>query len=155
MKELIEKANQIGHTEIPESIPAFLLREIEVENIVRETLLKDGFSVFPRKGIHGVDIEARKNDVSYYIEVEGNKKPISEDNPEGNLPLTSSQKYTHYFRAIGQLALRISEYVDGEFILALPEDEYYRKKVNATLPALRKLGVAVYFVTDNGFEVID
>ncbi len=125
-----------------------LLREIEVENIVRETLRKDGFSVVPRIRAQGVDIVARKNDTEYYIEVEGNKKPDDIN------PLTTSQKYTHYFRAIGQLAFRISEYTDGKFILALPEDEYYRDKVSKTLPAFRKLGVIVYFVTKNGLEVI-
>jgi len=155
IKDLIKKANQIGHTEIPQSIPTVLLREIEVENIVRETLRKDGFSVFPRIRAQGVDIEARKNNVFYYIEVEGNKKPKSKKNPKGDLPLTSSQKYTHYLRAIGQLTMRISKYVDGKFILALAEDEYYRKKVSDTLPALRKLGVVVYFVSDNGMEAID
>jgi hypothetical protein len=125
-----------------------LLREIEVENILRESLKKDGFTVVPRVREQGVDIIARKNNVSYYIEVEGNKKP------DGIRPLTTSQKYTHYFRAIGQLAFRISEYLDGEFILALPEDEYYREKVNKTLPAFRKLGVVVYFVTENNIDIV-
>jgi len=80
-----------------------LLREIEVENIVRQTLRKDGFSVVPRVGKHGVDIIARKNGKEMYIEVEGNKKP------DGVTPLTTSQKYTHYFRAIGQLTFRINK----------------------------------------------
>jgi len=126
-----------------------LLREIEVENIVREFLKKDGFAVAPRVRAQGVDIVARKNNVSYYIEVEGNKKP------DGIRPLTTTQKYTHYFRAIGQLAFRISEYSGGQFILALPEDEYYRDKVNKTMPAFRKLGVIVYFVTTDGLEVVE
>ncbi len=125
-----------------------LLREIEVENIVRKILADDGFLVTTRVRKQGVDIIAKKDDTSYYIEVEGNKKP------KGGLPLTTSQKYTHYFRAIGQLAFRISEYNNGKFILALPEDEYYREKVTKTLPAFRKLGVDVYFVTDNGLEII-
>jgi Holliday junction resolvase len=126
-----------------------LLREIEVENILRESLKKDGFTVVPRVREQGVDIIARKNNVSYYIEVEGNKKP------DGIRPLTTSQKYTHYFRAIGQLAFRISEYSEGQFILALPEDKYYQDKVDKTMPAFRKLGVIVYFVTTDGLEVIE
>ena len=146
--ELIEKAKQIGYTKIPEPLPTILLREIEVENIVRQTLANDGFSVVPRVQKQGVDIIARKNGKEMYIEVEGNKKP------DGVNTLTTSQKYTHYFRAIGQLTFRISEYVNGEFILALPEDEYYRDKVSKTLPAFRKLGVMVYFVTESGFKVI-
>jgi len=126
-----------------------LLREIEVENIVRKILSKDGFVVVPRVRAQGVDIIAQKNDVQYYIEVEGNKKP------DGIRPLTTTQKYTHYFRAIGQLAFRISEFVDGKFILALPEDKYYREKVEKTMPAFRKLGVIVYFVTEKDFVIIE
>ncbi len=125
-----------------------LLREIEVENIVRKILSKDGFVVDPRVKAQGVDIIAQKNNVQYYIEVEGNKKP------DGIRPLTSTQKYTHYFRAIGQLAFRISKFVDGKFILALPEDEYYRDKVEKTMYAFRKLGVIVYFVTEKDFVII-
>ena len=63
-----------------------LLREIEVENIVRQTLVNDGFSVVPRVREQGVDIIARKNGKDMYIEVEGNKKP------DGVNPLTTSQK---------------------------------------------------------------
>lgn len=125
-----------------------LLREIEVENLVREFLKKNGFTVVPRVIAQGVDIVASKNNIQYYVEVEGNKKP------DGVSPLTTTQKYTHYFRAIGQLAFRISEYTDGQFILALPEDEYYRDKVNKTIPAFRKLGVVVYFVTNNGLDIM-
>ena len=147
--KLIEKAKQIGFDEIPKSIPSVFLREIDVENIVRKNLQKNGFSVIPRIKPQGIDVVARKNGVPYYIEVEGNKKP------KVNLPLTTSQKYTHYFRAIGQLAYRISEYGEGVFVLALPEDEYYREKVRKTLPAFRKLGVVVYFVTTSGLEVIE
>ena len=126
-----------------------LLREIEVENIIREFLKKDDFSVVPRVRAQGVDIVARKNNIQYYVEVEGNKKP------DGISPLTTTQKYTHYFRAIGQLAFRISEYTDGQFILALPDDEYYRDKVNKTMPAFRKLGIVVYFVTKEGLDVLE
>lgn len=125
-----------------------LLREIEVENLVRKFLQNDGFSVIPRVREQGIDIIARKDGEQYYIEVEGNKKP------DGISPLTTSQKYTHYFRAIGQLAFRISEIKEGKFILALPDDEYYKDKVSKTLLAFRKLDVIVYFVTEKGFEII-
>lgn len=126
-----------------------LLREIEVECIVRDILKKEGFSVVPRVREQRVDITARKDDIQYYIEVEGNKKP------DGVRPLTTSQKYTHYFRAIGQLAFRISEFIDGKFVLALPEDEYYRDKVDKTMPAFRKLGVVIYFVTHDNLEILE
>lgn len=126
-----------------------LLREIEVENIVRGNLAKNGFDVFPRPKPHGVDIIAQKNNVLFYIEVEGNIKPDKVN------PLTTSQKYTHYFRAIGQILSRISTFKKGVFIIALPEDEYYRKKVEGTIYALKKLGVIVYFVTKENIKIIE
>lgn len=125
-----------------------LLREIEVENLVRKYLIEHKFTVVPKQGIHGVNITADKNNVSHYIEVIGNKPPRE------NRPVIESNKYTHYFRTVGQLLLRISEHPDGKFILALPEDVYYRKKVNETMFAFRKLGVVIYFVTDT-IEIVE
>ncbi len=116
-----------------------LLAEEEVENILRGLFDKDGFEVEPRKSRFGADIIANKGAVFYYVEVEGNKKPIGE-------PLTSTQKYTHYLRAIGQLAMRITASPTSKFVLALPEDVYYRNKVNETKEALRRLGIEVYFI---------
>jgi len=48
-----------------------------------------------------------------------------------------------------------AQIIDGKFILALPEDEYYREKVEKTMPAFRKLGVIVYFVTEKDFVIIE
>ena len=54
-----------------------LLREIEVENIIRKFLQENGFTVTPRPRPRpkptGVDIIARKNNVQYYIEVKETK----------------------------------------------------------------------------------
>ncbi|GAI41423.1 unnamed protein product, partial [marine sediment metagenome] len=125
-----------------------LLREIEVENKIREYLQQNGFSVEPRTRRQGPDILAKKDGKYCCVEVEGNMKPKEERS------LAPSQKYTHYFRAIGQLALRISEYPNSTYILGLPKDEYYQDKVSKTKVALEKLVIKVYFVTERGIEIL-
>jgi Holliday junction resolvase len=100
-----------------------LPREFEVEERVRKHLKEQGFTVIERTKKQGVDIQAIKDGKNYYIEVEGNTKPAGK-------PLASSQKYTHLLRAIGQICLRMNTDPEGVFHLALPEDEYYKEKVD-------------------------
>jgi len=52
------------------------------------------------------------------------------------------------------LALRISEHPNATYVLALPEDKYYRNIVAKTLTAIRKLGVVVYFLNKDDVEII-
>jgi nitroreductase len=105
-----------------------LYREEEVE-----------VEVVDRKSPNGVDIQGKDNSRrNYFIEVEGNKKP------NGN-PLSSSQKYTHFLRAIGQIWMRMKD-DSAVYALGLPSDEYYLKKVQNMAMALRRLNLAVYWV---------
>lgn len=118
-------------------------RESEVEEMLRKHLKEHGFAVRERTGLHGVDIMASKGEKNYYVEVEGNTKP------NGN-PLTTSQKYTHLLRAIGQICLRMNDDPNGVFELVLAEDDYYREKIEKLRIALEKLRVTTYFAESNG-----
>jgi len=120
-----------------------LLREFEVEERARRHLKEKGFRVGERFRKQGVDIQARKNSKNYYVEVEGNAKPDGK-------PLTTSQKYTHLLRAVGQICLRMNDDPNGVFELVLAEDPYYREKIDKLQIALEKLRVAIYFVDLNG-----
>ncbi len=114
-------------------------REYEVEAIIRDYLKSQGIGLVDRKSPHGVDIQGEDNTGRhYFVEVEGNQKP------EGK-PLTTSQKYTHFYRAIGQICLRMT---DGSAIYAigLPFDDYYVKAVKAIKVARGRLKLHVYFV---------
>ena len=122
---------------------SLLPKESEVEEKMREHLRDLDFEVKERTATHGVDIAASINGRDHYIEVEGNTKP------DGG-PLTSSQKYTHLLRAVGQLCLRLHDNPDAALGLALPEDEYYRNKVDKLQTALKRLNVTVYFVDSDG-----
>lgn len=118
-------------------------KESEVEERLREHLADLGFEVKERTTKHGVDVTASKDGRDHYIEVEGSTKP------DGS-PLASSQKYTHLLRAVGQLCLRLHDNSEATLGLALPEDGYYRKKVDELRIALKRLGVIVYFVDSDG-----
>ena len=118
-------------------------KESEVEESIRRYLRDLDFEVKERAAAHGVDITASKDGRDHYIEVEGNTKP------DGS-PLTSSQKYTHLLRAVGQISLRLHDNPKAVLGLALPEDEYYRKKVGELQTALKKSDVTVYFVDSEG-----
>jgi len=120
-----------------------LPKESEVEERLREHLADLGFEVKERTTKHGVDVTASKDGRDHYIEVEGSTKP------DGS-PLASSQKYTHLLRAVGQLCLRLHDNSEATLGLALPEDGYYRKKVDELRIALKRLGVIVYFVDSDG-----
>lgn len=120
-----------------------LPREAEVEERVRKHLKEQGFTVLERTKKQGVDIQAIKGGRNYYVEVEGNTKP-------DGTPLTASQKYTHLLRAIGQICLRMNDDPEGVFYLALPEDKYYKEKLDKLQLPLRKLGVLIYSVELNG-----
>jgi len=120
-----------------------LPRESEIEERVRKHLKEQGFTVLERIKKQGVDIQAVKDGRNYYVEVEGNTKPDGK-------PLTASQKYTHLLRAIGQICLRMNADPEGVFYLALPEDKYYKEKLDKLQLPLRKLGVLIYSVELNG-----
>jgi len=120
-----------------------LPKESEVERTMRRHLKAQGFTVEERTGVHGVDISASKDGRTHFIEVQGNTKP------DGR-PFTSSQKYTHLLRAIGQVCLRLNDDPEAVLGLALPEDAHYRKKVDELRTALKKLCVIVYFVDSEG-----
>jgi len=84
---------------------------------------------------HGVDIEATdESGTPYFIEVEGNKKP------DGR-PLTSSQKYTHFLRAVGQICIRMEQ--DGVYALGLPFDTLYGEYLQRILYARKLLDLKV------------
>jgi hypothetical protein len=118
-------------------------RESEVEEMLRRHLKEHGFTLGERTRRQGVDVTAFKGGKTYYVEVEGNIKPDGK-------PLTSSQKYTHLLRAVGQICLRMNDDRNGVFQLVLAEDHYYREKVGKLQTALKKLGVETYFVDSNG-----
>lgn len=118
-----------------------LFSELDVEKAIRRYLANNGFDVEERARSHGVDILAHKKGKTYYIEVEGNKKPNGHS-------FTPSQKYTHLLRVVGQICLRMEDNPKGMFLIGLPEDEYYTSGVKKLKTAMKRLGVTVLFVNN-------
>ena len=116
-------------------------REVQVEELLRKHLKENGYTVKERTSKHGVDVTAFKDGKTYYVEVEGNTKP------DGN-SLTTSQKYTHLLRAVGQICWRMNDDPNGLYEIVLAEDPYYRRKIDELQTALKKLDVTTYFVNE-------
>jgi len=116
-------------------------KESEVEGLLRKHLKDHGYKVEERTSKHGVDITAFKDAKKYYVEIEGDTKPDGE-------PFTTSQKYTHLLRAVGQICLRMNNDPNGVYEIVLAEDPYYREKIDELQIALKRLGVATYFVNE-------
>jgi len=120
-----------------------LAREKDVEELLRKHLKEHGYTVKKRTSEHGVDVKASKDGKTYYVEVEGNTK-------SDGTPLTSSQKYTHLLRAVGQICLRMNDDPNGVYEIVLAEDRTYRGMINKLQTASKKLGVETYFVDEKG-----
>lgn len=104
---------------------------------------ESGFRVEERLGVHGIDIVASKDGKRYFIEVQGNL------GREGQ-PFDTRQKRNHIFRVIGQVCSRLNDDPEAVLCIALPEDEFYRRKVAEMQIALRRLDMTVYFVKPGG-----
>jgi hypothetical protein len=119
-----------------------LTKEINLERRLRRHLRAGGYAVQKRIKAHGPDIVATKDSQTLYVETIGNQKPSGD-------PLTSSQKYTHFLRMLGQIVLRLNqpEYRGGNFAIGIPQDSYYCRKLELILPTFRKLRVKVYVCT--------
>jgi|GEM_PF-5484576 len=84
--------------------------EGKVENIIRLHLKRKGWRVQRRSGPQGVDIMGRNvRGRSWYIEVQGNKKP-------NGARLATTQLYTHLYRAVGQICKRMGEGTYNAFL---------------------------------------
>jgi hypothetical protein len=118
-----------------------LTKEIDLERRLRR-LQDRGYVVQKRVKVHGPDIVARKYNRILYVECIGNQKPNGD-------PLTTSQRYTHFLRMLGQIILRLNqpEYRGGDFAIGIPQDSYHCRKLQPILPTLRKLRVKTYVCT--------
>jgi Holliday junction resolvase-like predicted endonuclease len=115
-----------------------LLNEKEVENRIRDFLKSKGFRVEERNKPQGIDIVAFDDEnKKYFIEVEGNKKPNGES-------LATNQKYTHFFRAIGQICMRMNE--EGVYALVLPYDKTYLNYIDKIKVAKEKLNLKIFLI---------
>jgi hypothetical protein len=85
-----------------------------------------------RKQRQGIDIEAEKQAVNLIIEVEGSQKPDGK-------PLTGSQMYTHFYRAIGQVCRRMSKDKNTKYVILIPDHNKYITYVKEMTEAIKRL----------------
>lgn len=123
-----------------------LLREAQVESILRDYFRRRGFQVPDRKTNTGVDIRliGRKGR-EWFVEVEGNA------GPDGKPLKSTSARYTHFYRALGQICRRYGEGgMKARYGVGFPWDEVYREYVKSAEIPLALLKTRIFWVMDDG-----
>jgi hypothetical protein len=116
-----------------------ILSEETVEKRLREWLPENGYPIVqPRQGPHGPDIVAENERNKLIIEVQGNKKPSGEE-------FTSSQYYTHFRRAVGQICTRMDNEND-EYAVGIPKCNIYEDCVEKIQLARKRLKLRIFIV---------
>lgn len=126
--------------------------EDDVVNAVVELLEKRGWTIESVAYAHerGDDIVAAKGGVRLRVEVKGAGSSKSGTKRYG-LPFTGNQVGSHVGVAVVR-ALRWASGGDYRAALAFPDNTHHRAQVDAITPALAKVGIGVFWVTE-GMQV--
>jgi Holliday junction resolvase-like predicted endonuclease len=132
-----------------------ILTEDQVVDAVCRTLESDGYAIAQRALAtqHGYDIVARKNGVELIIEAKGAGSSKAGTARYG-LEFSSNQVFDHVAKAVLK-ALRVASSGEARAGIALPDNANHRREVDQVAPALRRAGIAVFWVGDGGNVRID
>lgn len=126
-----------------------VLTEDQIINAVRGFLERDGWSVQSQASAseHGDDLVATRNGVRLVTEAKGagSSKPGT---IRYGKEFSGKQVFDHVAKAILK-ALRVVSGVGTRAAIALPDNDHHRKEVEGVSPALKKLGVGVFWVSSD------
>jgi hypothetical protein len=117
------------------------MREPEVETLARGYLISQGFEVSERPGLHGVDILAKKDGRVLAVEVKGDRPGHVSSPASINVDVMT---------LLGQIVLRLGDAVADDYAIAIRP--VHRRLVTRALPALKRLGVRVFLVSESGVD---
>ncbi|SDL43639.1 hypothetical protein [Tessaracoccus oleiagri] len=125
------------------------LYEDDVVTAVMTHLAGDGWSIegHAMAHQHGDDIVARRGVDRLVIEAKGAGSSKMGTKRYGSL-FTRNQVRSHVSVAIHR-ALRVWSGGEAQAGLAFPDNQHHREMVSHVLPALRRLGIAVFWVADD------
>ena len=99
----------------------------------------------------GVDIVARHAATVRRLRVEAKGGTSSKEHTDRfGQGFNGGQVLSHVSRALYKAAAMLRAYPADEVALALPDDEQHRRRIEAILPALGRLGISVFFVGLDG-----
>jgi Holliday junction resolvase-like predicted endonuclease len=127
-----------------------ILTEDQVVDAVCRKLASDGYSIVHRALAtqHGYDIVARKDGVDLIVEAKGAGSSKAGTARYG-FEFNSNQVFDHVAKAVLK-ALRVASSEQARAGIAFPDNARHRREVERVAPALRRAGVAVFWVDNEG-----
>lgn len=134
------------HGEGSPCVGTSFLYEDDVVRAVMGHLKLEGWTIdsFALSHQHGDDIVASRGDQRLIIEAKGDGSSKSTSSRFGK-PFTRNQVKTHVSVAVVR-AMRVTSAGEADAALALPASEFHRLEIGHIAPALRQLGIQVYWV---------
>ena len=131
--------------------------EKKVKNRLLEWLDSRGYteSIPQRDRLHGADIQKRNKGACRYwfIECKGYPSKIyqkgSKKGQQKSKNTISSQRYTWFVTAIGQISLRMKQR-HGNYGIGLPNVEYYKKMIRGIQILRKRTKIHFFLIRRNG-----
>jgi hypothetical protein len=130
------------------------LYEDDVVRAVIDYLVSDGWTIdsFALSHQHGDDVVASRGAQHLVIEAKGDSSSKSTSSRFGK-PFTRNQVKTHVSVAVVR-AMRVSSQESALAAVAFPASEFHRVEVARIAPALRSIGIWVFWVSpDQSVEI--
>ncbi|MFT5970769.1 MAG: hypothetical protein ACI8ZO_001286 [Flavobacteriales bacterium] len=134
-----------------------MLTENEIVDKVADFLKTKGYRIRQKRTTNqqGVDIIAETNFETLYIEAKGETSSV-ETSKRFGLPFNRNQVKTHISVALLATMEVISRQPEGDkrkVGIALPDTVEQRIVINQIIPALNKLDIKIFWVTNNSVKV--
>ncbi|MDC8001486.1 hypothetical protein POV26_10575 [Aequorivita todarodis] len=134
-----------------------MLTENEIVEKVSDFLKTKGYKITQRltTNQHGIDIIAETETEKLYIEAKGETSASKTSNRYG-LPFNRNQVKSHISVALLATMKVISSLPAGNKTkvgIALPDTEEQRKVINKIIPALNKLEIRIFWVTQTNVTI--
>ena len=130
-----------------------MLTENDIVNILSDHLEAEGYMIVQSLNTieKGIDIIAKRNGRTLYIEAKGETSSKSHTNRFGK-PFSKNQIKSHVSKAILTSMKILTSKSDGQNIevaIALPETEMHQDLIDDIHLALKKLGIIVFWVNQD------
>lgn len=133
-----------------------MLTENDIVEKLSTHLEKEGYEILQSLGTgeKGVDIIAKRNRQTLYIEAKGETSSKSHTNRFGK-PFTKNQIKSHVSRAILTSMKILTSKPSGQgtaVAIALPDTDGHRNLISEIYQPLKKLDITVYWINQNSIR---
>ena len=134
-----------------------MLTENDIVEKLAEFLQKNGYEIEQKLTTNqtGIDIIAENDFEKIYIEAKG-ETSASKTSKRFGLPFNRNQVKSHISVALLATMIVISSKPSGiktKVGIALPDNEEHRRVINKIIPALKKLDIKLYWVSNTTIKI--